>query len=86
MPEKISFVLLHQLDLILTVFAVSLGFFELNPLMRGLTTAPYLLLVVKIGVPLLIAWLAPGKLLLPAIAFLCFVVSWNMKELLLFLL
>ena len=83
--EKVSFVLLNQLDLALTVFAVSMGFYELNPLVRSLLAAPLLLLLIKIALPLLIAWLAPGKLLLPAIILLCLVVSWNVKELLIFL-
>jgi len=84
-PEKISFVLLNQVDLALTVYASSLGLYELNPLMRSLVTAPAMLLVVKVAIPLLIAWLAPGRLLLPAIAVLLFVVCWNIKELLVFL-
>ena len=84
--EKASFVLLHQFDLVLTVLAVTLGFSELNPLMRYLVAMPFLLLIVKLAIPLLIAWLAPGKLLLPAIILLCLVVIWNIKELLLFVL
>ena len=84
--EKISFVLLNQLDLTLTVLAVSLGLSELNPLMRHLVAVPLLLLTIKCAVPLLIAWLIPGKFLLPAIILLSLVVSWNAKELLLFLL
>ena len=86
MPEKVSFVLLNQVDLLLTVFAVSLGLSELNPLMRHLVAMPAMLLTIKCAIPLLIAWLVPGKLLLPAIILLAFVVSWNLKELLLFLL
>lgn len=77
---------LNQFDLALTVLAVSLGLSELNPFMKQMLAMPILLLVLKIAVPLLIAWLAPGKFLLPAIIFLCLVVSWNVKELLLFLL
>ena len=82
--EKASFVVLNQVDLVLTLFAVSLGFSELNPLMRHLVAVPYLLLVVKFAIPLMIAWLVPGKLLLPAIILLSLLVSWNVKELLLF--
>ena len=78
--------LLNQFDLALTVLAVSLGLSELNPLMRHLLAVPALLLVLKVAVPLLIAWLTPGKLLLPAIVLLGLVVGWNVKELLLFLL
>jgi hypothetical protein len=42
---------------------------------------PALLLIVKLIIPLVIAWLLPGKLLLPSIALLMFVVIWNLKEL-----
>ena len=83
--EKFSFVLLNQLDLTLTVFAVSLGLTELNPLMRYFLAMPALLLVVKCIIPILIAWLIPGRLLLPAICLMGLVVVWNMKELMLFL-
>ena len=86
MPEKVSFVLLNQFDLGLTVLAVSLGLSELNPVMKYLVTVPLLLLIVKFAIPVLIAWLAPGKFLLPAIVLLALVVSWNVKELLLLLL
>ena len=82
--EKASFVLLNQVDLILTVFAVSLGLSELNPLMRYLVAFPVLLLVVKCAIPLMIAWFIPGKLLIPAIILLALIVSWNVKEMLLF--
>ena len=83
--EKVSFVLLNQVDLFLTVSALSLGFFEVNPLMRYLITVPVLLLIIKFAIPLLIAWLIPGKLLLPASALLILVITWNVKELLLFM-
>ena len=84
--EKTSFVVLNQVDLVLTLFAISLGLTELNPLMRHLVTMPFLLLVVKCAIPLLIAWLIPGKLLLPAIVLLSVLVGWNVKELFIFLL
>ena len=80
---KASYVLLHQLDLILTVVAVSLGFSELNPLMRSLLTAPLQLVVIKVFIPLVIAWLTPNKLLFPATVFIFLIVLWNVKELLL---
>ena len=76
--------LLNQVDLTLTVLAVSLGFSELNPLMRYLVTVPVLLLIIKGVVPLLIAWLVPGKFLLPSVVLLALVVGWNVKELCLF--
>ena len=84
--EKASFVFLSQFDLILTVLALYLGFSELNPFIRYLVNIPALLLVVKIAIPLLIAWLIPGKLLLPSIALLALAAIWNIKELLLSLL
>ncbi len=83
--EKLSFVLLNQVDLLLTVLAMYLGFNELNPLTRYLLTVPLLLVIFKFGVPLLIAWLAPGKLLLPSIVLLSFLMVWNLKELFSFL-
>lgn len=82
---KVSYVLLHQIDLVLTVVAVSLGYSELNPLMRALLSAPIPLIVIKVFIPLVIAWLAPSKLLLPAIAFLALVAGWNIKEIILLL-
>jgi len=80
--EKVAFVLLNQVDLVLTAVAASLGLYELNPVIRNLLAVPGLLLVIKGAVPLLIAWLAPGRLLLPAISFLFLVVAWNIKEIL----
>ena len=83
---KVSYVLLHQVDLVLTVLATNLGLCELNPLMRELLTTPLQLVVVKLFIPLLLAWLIPGKLLIPAVIFISLVVVWNVKELLLLLL
>ena len=82
---KVGYVFLHQLDFILTVSAVSVGLFELNPVIRNLLATPIQLVVVKLVIPLLIAWLVPSKLLLPALAFIALVVIWNIKELLLVL-
>ncbi len=79
---KASYVILHQVDLVLTVLAVYLGFSELNPLMRDLLATPLQLVVVKLVIPLLIAWFVPSKFLIPAIALLAIVVGWNVKELL----
>ncbi len=84
--EKVSFVLLNQVDLTLTVLAVYLGFSEINPFIRYLIDIPALLLVVKLAIPLLIAWLMPGRLLIPSIALLALVAIWNTKEVLLYLL
>ena len=82
---KAAYVLLHQIDLILTIVAVSLGFTELNPLMRALLAAPVQLIVIKVFIPLVIVWLCPNRLLIPAAAFLFLVVLWNVKELLILL-
>ena len=84
--EKISFVLLNQFDLGLTILAIYLGLAELNPFIRLLIHMPILLLIFKCAIPILIAWLIPGKLLLPAIALLSLVAIWNIKELFLCLL
>jgi len=83
--EKVSFVLLSQFDLVLTVLAVYLGFSELNPFIKYLVSIPVLLLVIKLVIPLIIAWLVPGKLLLPSIAVLALAFIWNLKEFLVYL-
>ena len=84
--EKASFILLCGFDLTLTVLAINLGLAELNPFVRYLIQIPVLLLVVKLAIPVLIAWLIPGRLLWPSIALLVLVVIWNIKELVSFLL
>jgi len=83
---KVSFVLLNLFDLVLTTFALSLGFYELNPWMRSLAASPLQLLLVKLAIPILIAWIVPSRLLMPAIALLILVVGWDVKELLVSLL
>ena len=80
---KASYLLLHQLDLTLTILAVSAGLHEMNPFMRNLLTQPLQLAIIKLLIPLLIAWLVPYKLLIPATLFLLVVVGWNIKELVL---
>jgi hypothetical protein len=82
--EKLAFVILNFLDLGLTLLAISIGLSELNPLMRSMLGAPYQIYLVKMGIPLLLAWLLPGKLLIPAIALLAFIVGWDLKELLVY--
>ncbi|MDY6917471.1 MAG: DUF5658 family protein [Chloroflexota bacterium] len=79
---KLSFVLLNQIDLVLTVLALSLGFQEVNPLMRTLAASPFYLLLMKLAIPLMVAWLVPGRLLIPAIVLLALIVGWDVKELL----
>ncbi|OGO00394.1 MAG: hypothetical protein A2Y58_05845 [Chloroflexi bacterium RBG_13_51_52] len=83
--EKASFVFLGLFDLILTILAINLGLFEINPLVRFMVQIPALLLAVKFVIPVLIAWIMPGRLLLPAIALLAIAVIWNLKELVIFL-
>jgi hypothetical protein len=83
--EKASFILLSLFDLALTILAMYLGLWEINPLVRLLVHIPILLLLVKLVIPVLIAWIMPGRLLLPSIAALALVVIWNIKELFVFL-
>ncbi|MBA7651329.1 hypothetical protein ES703_59147 [subsurface metagenome] len=79
---RASYVLLHLADLLLTVIGVSLGFSELNAVMRSLLNAPLQLVIVKLAIPILIAWLVPSKFLIPAIVLISLVVCWDIKELL----
>jgi hypothetical protein len=83
--EKVSFILLSIFDLALTVLAMHLGLWEMNPLMRFLVHLPILLVVVKFVVPVLIAWVMPGRLLWPSLGALVTVIIWNIKELVVFL-
>jgi hypothetical protein len=83
--EKISFIALGLFDLTLTILAMYLGLAEINPFIRYIVHIPALLLMVKLVIPVIIAWLMPGKLLLPSIALLAIVVIWNLKELVIFL-
>jgi hypothetical protein len=83
--EKTSFIFLNQFDLVLTVVAVYLGMSELNPVIKFMFQIPVLLLVAKLAIPILIAWLIPGRLLWPSMAILAVVVIWNIKELICFL-
>jgi hypothetical protein len=83
--EKVSFVLLSLFDLTLTILAMYLGLSEINPFIRYIVHIPVLLLVIKLFIPLLIAWIMPGRLLLPSSALLALIVIWNLKELVIFL-
>jgi len=78
-----SYLFLQQLDLILTILAMSLGLSELNPMMKSLLASPIQLALVKVAIPLLVVWFVPGKFLIPAIVLLCMVIGWDIKELLL---
>jgi hypothetical protein len=82
---KASFIFLGLLDLILTLVAINLGLSEINPLVIYLIQIPALFIVVKLFIPIIIAWILPGKLLLPSIGLLGLVVIWNIKELAVFL-
>lgn len=83
---RVAYVLLQQADLLLTKFAISSGFEELNPVIRGSLDTPAQLLLFKIIIPLIIACLVPAKLLLPALVLLLMVIAWNLKELIFLLL
>jgi hypothetical protein len=78
---KLSFIGVGLLDLLLTVMAMNLDSVEHNPYIRFLVQIPVLLLAVKFFIPVFIAWLIPGKLLIPSLALLVLVVGWNIKEL-----
>ena len=80
--EKVSFIVLAEADFFLTVFAVFLGFYEMNPVVRFLFQVPALMIVVKGLLPVVIAWAIPGRLLWPSIGALGLVLIWNLKELL----
>lgn len=79
--EKFSFIALGLFDLLLTFLAVNLGFYETNHLIRVIIQIPLLFLLVKLFIPVFLAWLIPGKLLIPSIALLAFIVAWNTAQL-----
>lgn len=78
---KMTFLMLGVLDMILTLYALSAGYVEMNPVFASLQDSPKGLFLLKVAGPLVIAWLVPGKLLLPSIALLFGVVGWNLAEL-----
>lgn len=78
---RIAYVVLQLADLLMTYFAVSAGHHEINPIMRGLLESPVQLVVFKPIIPLLIAWLIPARLLLPALILLVVVIGFNITEL-----
>lgn len=80
---KVWFVGSIYLDLMLTVFALQQGFVETNPLMVRFLARPWELALLKIATPLCIAWIAPPKLLLPAICFMMALNGWHLTLLLL---
>jgi hypothetical protein len=82
---KTLFIFLCLLDLILTLVAINLGLSEINTLVIYLIQIPVLFVVVKVFLPIIIAWILPGKLLIPSICLQALVVIWNIKELTVFL-
>lgn len=78
---KAAYVLLHQADILLTAFAVSEGFREVNPVINASLNEPVQLLALKLFIPILIAWLVPAKLLIPAIVLLLAVIGLNLAQL-----
>ena len=83
---RVAYVVLQQADLLLTKFAISSGFEELNPVIRGSIDTPAHLLLYKLIIPIIIASLVPARLLLPALLLLLMVIVWNLKELLMLIL
>jgi hypothetical protein len=83
-PEKLAFIVLNILDMALTTFAMNVGASELNPFMRSAFGVPYLTYFVKLAFPVFLAWLLPGKLLIPSIFLLIFIIVWNSTQLVLF--
>jgi hypothetical protein len=79
---RISYFLLQQLDVILTVWAVNAGFIEMNPIMRSMLASPAQLIGLKVIIPALLAWFLPSRLLLPSLMLMMSITAWNMKELL----
>ena len=79
---KLTFVVLGLVDLVLTLYAVSNGYYERNPVFASLQSNPMGLFMLKFAGPVAIAWLVPARLLVPSIALLFAVVGWNVAELL----
>jgi len=75
------FLSLQLADLVMTLVAARFGYPELNPFMKQSLDSLAKLAVFKFGVPVLISWFVPGRLLVPAILLLCGVVGWNVREL-----
>ena len=74
---KLGFVVLVYLDLVLTLVAIQLGFNEVNPLMVRFLSRPEELIIIKVILPPIIAWLIPARLLAPSLAFMLLVAGWN---------
>ena len=81
---KITFILLGLGDLLLTVLAMYIGIWEMNPIVRFLVHMPILLVLFKVVIPVAVAWIMPGRLLIPSIALLGAAVVWNIREICVF--
>lgn len=77
---KLTYISLQLIDLGLTIVAAGSGYHELNPFVKGLLDSPLQLFTVKLIIPAMIAWLLPGKLLIPGIMLLSLILGWNVKE------
>ena len=53
--EKIAFISLNVIDLVLTLFAMNLGAHEMNPIMRGMISTPTAIYTTKLLMPLVLA-------------------------------
>jgi hypothetical protein len=78
---RVAYVALQLADFLMTLFAASSGYKEINPLMRGMLGSPVELVTFKLIIPLAIAWLVPAKLLIPALVLLMAIIGLNVKEL-----
>lgn len=78
---KVVFLSLQMVDLTLTLVAARYGYPELNPFMKASLDSMYKMAIFKFGIPVLISWFIPGRLLIPAIILLCGVLGWNVREL-----
>ena len=79
---KLAFVALGAADLLLTLYALSTGYVELNPVFEVARGRPAGLFLLKVAGPVAIAWLVPSKLLVPSVLLLAGVVCWNVGALL----
>ena len=70
----------------MSLLAVNLGFKEMNPLMAVLLGQAPLTILLKLVLPVTIAWVTPGRWLKPAILVLLLVLLWDIHELVLYFL
>jgi hypothetical protein len=83
---KLSYLFLQQVDLVLTIYAMSIGAMELNPLLRIVLGSLPLVLVFKVAIPVAMVYFIPGALLIPGILIQGAVIAWNIHQLLAFFL